>query len=358
MGADGDVRAYDALSQHARIADLGAVAHALMTSAAETRRSGRPSRRVIDLATERAVTRDDAATPFGNALEVLDRGPTNADERALARALAAHALAAHRPKDHDEEVLAANDLLWLAVHTPFDALGLIDRALGDEAPRLWTAILDVLRGGIAGVLGPLPPPPAARGPSEPLVGQMAPAPRGPVATAVLALTGILLVTHVARLFGRLALAYKAPAQVVLSDDGGVRVRWRVEMLGRTLFDRDVLVPRAGLGKAAREVRFSGLTLYAGLLALVLGSYVGVSAFVDGVRSASPALLATGLLIVALGLSLDFVFTCMVPAARGRCRVLFVPRHGRHLCVGDVEQSRADSMLGRLSRPSLFGGDAP
>ena len=136
MGADGDVRAYDALSQHARIADLGAVAHALMTSAAEGRRSGRPSRRAIDLATERAVTRDDAATPFGNALEVLDRGPTNADERALARALAAHALAAHRPKDHDEEVLAANDLLWLAVHTPFDALGLIDKALGDEAPRL------------------------------------------------------------------------------------------------------------------------------------------------------------------------------------------------------------------------------
>ena len=171
-------------------------------------------------------------------------------------------------------------------------------------------------------------------------------------TALLALTGILLVTHTARLFGRLALAYKAPAQVVLSEDGGVRVRWRVEMLGRTLFDRDVVVPRAGLGRATREVRFSGLTLYAGLLALVLGSYVGVSAFVDGVRSASPALLATGLLVVALGLSLDFVFTCMVPAARGRCRVLFVPRQGRHLCVGDVDQARADSMLGRLSRPSL------
>ena len=349
MGADGDVRAFDALSQHARIADLGAVAHALMTSAAEGRRSGRPSRRVVDLATERAVTRDEAATPFGNALEVLDRGPTNADERALARALAAHALAAHRPKDRAEEVLAANDLLWLAVHTPFDALGLIDKALGDQAPRLWTAILDVLRGGVAGVVGPLPDGSPARGPAEPLVGQMAPAPRGPVATALLAVTGVLLVTHAARLFGRVALAYKTPAEVLLSEDGGVRVRWRVEMLGRTLSDQDVLVPRSALGRATREVRFSGLTLYAGLLALVLGSYVGVSAFVDGVRSASPALLATGLLVVALGLSLDFVFSCVVPAARGRCRVLFVPRRGRQLCVGDVDQARADSMLGRLSR---------
>ncbi len=358
MGADGDVRAYDALSQHARIADLGALAHALMTSAAEGRRSGRPSRRVVDLATERAVTRDDAATPFGNALDVLDRGPNSADERALAHALAAHALAAHRPKDAAEEVLAANDLLWLAVHTPFDALGLMDKALGDDAPRLWTAIQGVLQGGLAGVVGPLPSPlgvpgvpgvPGVGASFEPLRGQMAPTPRGPVATTLLALTGVLLVAHAARLFGRVALAYKTPAEVVLSDDGGVRVRWRVELLGRTLRDRDVLVPRAALGRAVREVRFSGVALYAGLLALVLGSYVGVSAFVDGVRSASPALLATGLLIVLLGLSLDFVFSSVVPGARGRCRVLFVPRTGRKLCVGDVDQGRADSMLGRLSR---------
>jgi hypothetical protein len=351
MGADGDVRAYDALSQHPRLADLGAVAHGLMTSAAEGRRSGRPSKRVVDLATERAVTRDDAATPFGNALEVLERGPTNPDERALLRALAAHALAGHRPRDRAEEVLAASDLLWLAVHTPFDALGLIDRALGDDAPRLWTAILETLRGGLSGVLGPLSFPSSAstRGPAQPLLGEMAPAPRGPLATTLLALTGVLLVAHVARLFVRVALAYKAPAQVLLSEDGGVRVRWRVEVLGRTLRDRDVFVPRAALGRATREVRFSGLTLYAGLLALALGSYVGIAAFVDGVRSASPALLATGLLVVAIGLALDFVFSCVLPASRGRCRVLFVPRAGRSICIGGVEQTRADSMLGELSR---------
>lgn len=352
MAADGDVRAYDALSQHPRIADLGSLAHALMTSAAEGRRSGRPSKRVVDLAAERTLTRDDAVTPFGNALEVLDRGPTSADERALARALAAHALAGHRPKDRDEEILAAHDLLWLAVHTAFDALGLIDRALGPDAPRLWTAILDALRGGLTGVLGP-PAPGAGAGPdapSRPLLGEMAQAPRSPLLTTALALTGVLLVTHAARLFGRIALAYKTPAEVALAEDGGVRVRWRVELLGRTLRDRDVLVPRAALGRAAREVRFSGLALYAGLLALVLGTYVGVAAFVDGVRAASPALLAVGLAIIALGLSLDFVFSCVVPAARGRCRVLLVPRTGRPLCIGDVDQARADDMLGRLAHP--------
>jgi hypothetical protein len=98
------------------------------------------------------------------------------------------------------------------------------------------------------------------------------------------------------------------------------------------------------------VRFSGVALYAGLLALAVGSYVGVAAFVDGVRSASPTLLAAGLAIVALGLGLDFVFACVLPGARGRCRVFFVPRRGEKLCVGGIELGRADALLARLSRP--------
>ncbi|HEX4447083.1 MAG TPA: hypothetical protein VH044_10115 [Polyangiaceae bacterium] len=353
MGVDGDVRAFDALSQHARLADLVNLTHAVMTSAAEAHRGGRPSRRALDLAAERSLSHDDAATAFGNALDVLDRGTAEGDERSLAHALAAHALAAHRPRV-GEENLAAHDLLWLAAYTPFDAIGLLDRALGDDAPRVWTAVNEALRAGLSAVLGP---PPVAASPvapsaspsptAPPVAGVMAPAPRGPVATAVMGLTGVLFVWHAARLFGRFALAYKAPAEVALTDDGGVRVRWHVELLGRTLRDADVLVPRATLARAAREVRFSGAALYGGLFALALGSYVGVSAFVDGVRAASPTLLAAGLAIVALGLGLDFVFTCIVPSARGRTRVFFVPRRGRPLCVGDVDRARADAMLAAL-----------
>ena len=89
-------------------------------------------------------------------------------------------------------------------------------------------------------------------------------------------------------------------------------------------------------------------MYAGLLALSIGSYLGVAAFVDGVRAASPSLLATGLVIVALGLGLDFVLTSVAPGARGRCRVLFVSRDGSSLCVGNVEARRADALLARLA----------
>src|SRR5262249_32943521 len=163
---------------------------------------------------------------------------------------------------------------------------------------------------------------AAGEPMEPIVGEIVPAPRGPVVTALLGVSGLLLALHLARLFGRIAFAYKKPAQITLleSEAGGVRVRWRVEVLKRTLFDRDLV-------RVTREVRYPRIALYAGLLSLAIGSYIGVSAFVDGVRVASPSLIVSGIVIVATGLALDFGLSSLAPAARGLCRVLFVPRDG-------------------------------
>jgi hypothetical protein len=138
--------------------------------------------------------------------------------------------------------------------------------------------------------------------------------------------------------------------VSLTDEGGVRVKTHTELLGRTLRDRDVVVPRAALVRATRDVRYPSLAMYAGLLALAVGSYLGVATFVDGVRAASPSLLATGLAVVALGLGLDFVLSSVAPGLRGRCRVLFVSRDGTRLCVGDVDAGRADVLLARLARP--------
>jgi hypothetical protein len=357
MEVDGDVRAYDALSKHPRIADLAAISHAVLTSAAEARRyDGTGDPRVHDqllrLTAERGLSREDAATPLGNAFDVLDRGPVTDEEGTLARALAAHALAANAPADAASERRAAATWLWLAVHTPFDALTSIDTALGSRAPGMVAALSDVVRGGLAKAVGASPaspPPRRARSPSDLLRGQMASPPRGPVVTALLGLTGLLFLSQAARLFGRWALAYKTPAEIAVSEDGGVRLRWRVELLGRTLRDREVFVPREGLATASREVRFSGAALYAALLSLAIGSYVGVSAFVDGARAASPSLLASGLVLVAVGLGLDFVFSCVLPGARGRCRMIVVPRRGPELCIGEIDKARADAWLGALAQ---------
>jgi len=69
-----------------------------------------------------------------------------------------------------------------------------------------------------------------------------------------------------------------------------------------------------------------------------------------VRAASPSLLASGLVIVVLGLALDFALSSVAPGAKGRCRLLVVPRDGEKLCVAGVEPHRADAVLARLSRP--------
>jgi hypothetical protein len=144
------------------------------------------------------------------------------------------------------------------------------------------------------------------------------------------------------------LSYRRPGELSITPGGDIRVRWQVLILGATLRERDVVLPRSSLVRAEREARFAGATLYAGLIALVVGSYVGVGTFVDGVRSASPALLGAGLAIAAAGLAIDFGLGRVTPAVGGRCRVIFAPRRGPAVCVGDVDIARADALLARLA----------
>jgi hypothetical protein len=387
MQADAEARAYDALLEHARVDDLAAVAHAVMQSAEQGRRAEAGFEHAARFAAERSLTREDAATPFGNALDILTRGPEDEAQRALACALAAHALRVHAPRDRDDEDRRATSLLWLATHTAFDATSLIDVALGDAATTMWDALAERIRRIDAGTAPSLgrgeglvaaialarsSAPAAAKlaaalagevrddktafvlgeaddgGPSE-VAGELAPCPRGPFAVAILGVTGISFVIHALRLFGRLGLGYRRPAHVGVAVDGGVRVQWHTEVLGRTVREGDVLIPHGGLAAVRREVRYPSLALYAGLLALAAGTYIGVWAFVDGLRASSPSLLGAGVAIVALGLAVDFALSSVVPGLRGRCRVVLTPRAGPTLCVGRIDRSSADALLARIAR---------
>jgi len=378
--------AYEMLARSARLADLVTVTQQIVSEAARSRVSGWFfSSKVTAAAEEQQLSHEDADTRFGNALDVLSTGGESPAERALACALWAHAVAeAPRGRPEEEDSLAG-DILWLATHTSFDATPLLDRALGEDAADLWTAIADRIRriergrGGALGrgeaivgcaalaassserakalcaelatevkdpvLLRLLATGEQAATEEIRLEGELLPARRGPVVTTLLAFTGILLVLHAVRLVARLALAYRRPAEVSLSESG-VRVKTRTEMLGRTLREREHVILRTGLVRVVREVRFPRLAFYAGLLALATGSYVGVRAFTDGVRAASPSLLLVGIAIVALGIALDFVLGTLIPGSRGRCRLAFVPRKGPTLCVGDVDVRRADDAIAR------------
>ena len=261
-------------------------------------------------------------------------------------------------------------MLWLATHTPFDATPLLDRALGDAAADLWDAIADRVRRIDRGELAPL-------GRGEALVGALALAASssptaqkhaGALATEVkdAGVARVLaardgrrrskrsspaswvprragrsrrrrwrspgsFVMHAVRLVARVALAYKRPAELTLSATG-VRLHARTELLGRVVRERDYVIVREGLVRATREVRYPRLAFYAGLLALAIGSYLGVATLFDGVRAASPSLLLTGLLIIAAGVLLEMLFGSLEPGSMGRCRVLFVPAKGPTLCL--------------------------
>src|SRR6185312_3168131 len=153
---DTELRAFDALAEHPRLADLVAITRAIATTAAESRgASWQNADKVKALAEEAKLTSDDAKTELGDALGALERGPEDESQRALLRALWAHAIAEQAPKGREEEDRAASDVLWLATHTPFDATPLLDRALGDAAADLWDAVADRVRRIDRGELAPL-----------------------------------------------------------------------------------------------------------------------------------------------------------------------------------------------------------
>jgi hypothetical protein len=180
-----------------------------------------------------------------------------------------------------------------------------------------------------------------------LAGELVPPPHGPIALTLLAITGILALTHIARLLGRLVLRYRSPAELRVSSKG-VTIVSKSELLGRTLREREHHIPIEALSRATREVRYPRLPMYAGLLALGIGSYVGVSLFVDGARAGSPELLGMGAIFVVVGIALDYVLGTLASSARGRCRVVIVPRKGRAFAVAHVDPALADASLKRLT----------
>ncbi len=181
-----------------------------------------------------------------------------------------------------------------------------------------------------------------------LQGDLTAFPRGPLVTALLAISGLLLVIELFRLVGRYVLAFRRTAEVRLST-AGVEVRTHTAMLGRTLIENATVIPRDGLVRITREIRYPGLPMYAGLVALALGSYVGVGLFVDGARAESPSMLVTGLFIAIAGLAIDFALSSLLPGLGGRSRLLIVPRRGPLLCLAQVDVAAADRILGRIAK---------
>ena len=330
------------------------------------------------------IQRSELDTSLGNLAEVLERGPSSSSEHALLAALLAASLADEAAPAPDQVVA---DLVWLDTHASGGALDWLDPALAERAAPLWESVADLAsasngaRGAgraealvaaaalgssrssdarrlsaqasgkttdpaIASLLGaPAELPAGERG----LEGEISPRPYGPLATAILAATLILFVLRGLRLIGRFAFGYQTPATLELGARG-LELSFRTELLGRVLRQGKTLVPLGNLARVTREVRYARTGMYIGLFALVLGTYLGMGLFVDGVRvpGGSPPLLGLAFTLMALGLLLDYALTSLSDSARGHCRILVVPLKGRKLCIGRLDPAAADRMLSAIA----------
>jgi hypothetical protein len=189
-----------------------------------------------------------------------------------------------------------------------------------------------------------------------LSGRVTLAPRGVFTTAVSAFSGWLLLRQLLSWTLRVFLIYRASAEVRVSEKG-LEIRERRSLLGRTLRERTTLVAMPQIRELSREVRYSRAGTYAGLAALGLGSVLGMRLFVDGLRvpGFSGPLLLLGLVVVLVGLGLDFALTNWLDSSRARCRFLVVTEGGRGLFLAGVEPARVDAVLSELSKRLVRAG---
>jgi hypothetical protein len=162
------------------------------------------------------------------------------------------------------------------------------------------------------------------------------------------LTGVLPGLRVLDWLGRLVLGLKRPMLLCFSPNG-LFLRERTELSGRVLCESYRWIPRENLARVAREVSYFRIGSYAGMASLLIGTYLGTGLVLDATRVAqgSSALLAAGLLFMAVGVSLDFLISTAADSARSRCRVVVVPRRGTSFSCRAIEKGSADRALRAL-----------
>ncbi|RYZ02483.1 MAG: hypothetical protein EOO73_31615 [Myxococcales bacterium] len=332
------------------------------------------------------ISAEQAQTPFGNPLTALEHGPEGPAERQLLGALLAIGVSKGLPEGEGGRDALAADLVWLATHTTIDALAFLDAALQEGASGMWEALAHVARDpeAIAPEFGRAEALIAAAAiavsgsevahrarlhlshaatdsgvralasgavtaNAERLDGEMSLPPFGPVVTALLTVTLVLFALQVGRVVLRWVLAFKRPASISIGPNG-LELNQRTELLGKVLRERSIVVPLGSLVRVTRETRYARVGMYVGLVALVVGSYFGMGLFVDAIRvpGGSASLFGLAVLMMVLGLALDFTFSNAADTVRGKCRMLVVPQRGRVFCLGSLDPARADAMLSTIA----------
>lgn len=357
------------------------VSAVVLAAAAQRRPACLSGNEVLDLPATTALTEEQASTPWGNVLELLDKGAQTRDDWSLLAACTALYVGATWQQLDLAKV--STDLAWLGAETPCNAWLFLDAGLGEGAADFWSRVGDVLptlavREQLTVVAGLLaaqshgalqlkrrvlehtsnPTLVQLLGASSPVTGisaEVQPGPRKPWILVLQALSGWLFISAIGRGLGRYVLLSRSMGKLEV-DARGVCLTQQRRLLGQELGHRRTWIALDDIASLTRETRFGGVGVYLGLVMLALGTYFGVRLFVYGLRvpGAVPSLVLTGALIVLLGALCDWLGSGALRRQRGQTRIIVAPHRGRSIAVGPVPVAEADAWLTQLGVLRAFG----
>jgi hypothetical protein len=405
-------RVVGCVREHPRATALGALAYAALSALAEKKVTTLDSGFVHSAASEHGIERDQAATPAGNVVGILENGPRDSAQALLVGGFAVAGfcevcLAARGGERRAAAVALVEHLTWLELATQFrvtpflgvllpgEIRGLVEEALVDailheerrttepatvdgaararNVARL-TALARMQSDAARTSLGRVydhARDPATKAVSRALLGDHAKQgltgahplrvhglARGPSRRVPFAIirwvTGIALLSAVYRATCFL-LALRSESEIEL-EGGILRVRGRTTFLGKTVLSTEACYTLDRISGAFRRARFALLGSAVGVISLSAGVLLGGHLLFDGVRGGAPFLLIAGASAVLIGAGIDLAIEVLLPARKGQVELQVDVLGARSVRVSRVPLPDADRLLSALAeRVALQAG---
>jgi hypothetical protein len=164
-------------------------------------------------------------------------------------------------------------------------------------------------------------------------------------TTLLACTGVLVLLSAVTAFMRFALKLERRAELRLAA-GELHVSTTTRVLGRTI--RSSQSKFTGGFRVSKESHYPMLGFTLGLACFFLGTALGVSWILDGVRAASGSLLVLGALLFLLAIAVDYAITTL------GLRLGQAPRESLVVSWTNAKRMRIDMVRLRPSSSSQDG----
>ncbi|MBO6939543.1 MAG: hypothetical protein JJ863_31520 [Deltaproteobacteria bacterium] len=129
--------------------------------------------------------------------------------------------------------------------------------------------------------------------------------------------------------------------------GGLKLRKRVELLGRVVREGEETYTMAAIASVGRTSRWPALPLVVGALAFAVGVIVGGLWLFEGLRSGETVLLLAAAGVIVIGGGLDLGISILWPARKKKVAVELSVLPKRRLQLTSVPEASAEAFVGEL-----------